>query len=131
MFHLENLVNRWRRPNEKRYRLVPLDWWAEDEGPLNFEPPVIVGRSERATLRLIDPWISRLHCELLERDGRLLVRDLESRHGVFVNGQRVSQMELQSGDVLHLGVSQFRVEYIPASDIPAPAQPPLDKKEAV
>lgn len=120
MFHLGEIVGRWRHQGEKRYRLVPLDWWAEEGEPVTFAAPAILGRNEKATLCLNDPWISRMHCELLEREGQLVVRDLESRHGVFVNGERVPQAELHPGDVLHLGVSRFRVEFVAAPVEPAP-----------
>jgi pSer/pThr/pTyr-binding forkhead associated (FHA) protein len=111
MFGLHELVNLWRRGHAKRYRLVPLDEWNEGVAPLLISPPAVLGRSSKADVRLADPWISRIHCELCERDGTLAVRDLESRHGVYVNDERVSQAVLHHGDVLLLGVSRFAVEY--------------------
>jgi pSer/pThr/pTyr-binding forkhead associated (FHA) protein len=39
-----------------------------------------------------------------------MVRDLDSRHGVFVNEKKVSQATLHSGDVIGLGASRFRLE---------------------
>jgi pSer/pThr/pTyr-binding forkhead associated (FHA) protein len=118
MFSLHELANRLGLHAAQQYRLVPLDWWA-DTKPIPFQAPAVVGRSSKADVRLTDPWISRVHCELSLQDGKLLVRDLESRHGVFVNEQRVRQAELHPGDVLLLGVTRFRLEY---DSTPAPAQ---------
>ena len=109
MFNVHEILDRWRSGGRKEYRLTPLDGMG-DERPLPIHPPVVVGRSERADLHLADPWVSRVHCVLAERDGELTVRDLESRHGVFVNDERVPQAILLPGDVLKIGASRFRVE---------------------
>ena len=50
--------------------------------------PAILGRDLKSDVRLADPWVSRLHGELNEIDGTLVVRDLGSKHGIFVNGHR-------------------------------------------
>jgi pSer/pThr/pTyr-binding forkhead associated (FHA) protein len=115
MFILHELASRLGLHAEKQYRLVPLDWWA-DVKPLSFQAPAVIGRSSKADVRLTDPWTSRVHCELSLQDGKLMVRDLESRHGVYVNEQRVRQAELHPGDVLLLGVTRFRLEYEPGTD---------------
>jgi predicted component of type VI protein secretion system len=110
MFGLEGILKRWKDSDTAPCRLAPLDAWAEN-GPLAFTPPAVIGRSTRADIRLNDPWVSRVHCELSLRDGQLVVRDLESRHGVYVNDQRVMQSVLHPGDVLLLGVTRYRVEF--------------------
>jgi pSer/pThr/pTyr-binding forkhead associated (FHA) protein len=77
------------------------------------EFPIVVGRSADCDLCLSDRWVSRHHCELDERQGRLYVRDLGSKHGIHVNGARVQGSVLLPGDTLELGLSSLRIEYQP------------------
>lgn len=67
------------------------------------ELPVVVGRGPSAGLVIADPHMSRLHCELLNIEGLLAVRDLESTNGTFVNGRRVTRVLLKPGDRLQVG----------------------------
>lgn len=69
--------------------------------------PVVIGRGEVATVRIDDRWLSRAHCELRCENDVLVVRDLGSKHGTFVNGQRISEARLESGDVLAIALCHF------------------------
>jgi pSer/pThr/pTyr-binding forkhead associated (FHA) protein len=73
--------------------------------------PAILGRGSDADIRLGDRWISRIHCEISEISGTLVVRDLESRHGTLVNGQYVAEAHLLPGDRLTVGLTSFEVKY--------------------
>jgi predicted component of type VI protein secretion system len=114
MFGLEGILNHWKRGGAAPCRLIPLDSWAEGK-PLLVHLPAVLGRSSNADVHLNDPWVSRVHCEIARRDGSVVLRDLESRHGVFVNEQRVLHTVLHPGDVLLLGVTRYRVEFDEAS----------------
>ena len=48
--------------------------------------PVVLGRNPDADVLLDDRWISRVHCEISEINGTLVVRDLGSQNGTLVNG---------------------------------------------
>ena len=73
-------------------------------------PNYLIGRSLQCHLRLGCPQVSRLHCELIVRDGYVAVKDLESTNGTFVNGKRVTaEHQLHSGDELGFGLCLFRV----------------------
>ncbi len=66
--------------------------------------PVVVGRGERADVRIPLEVLSRRHCLLFEHEGQWLVRDAASRAGTFVNGQKVAvRVQLKPGDVIRLG----------------------------
>lgn len=68
-----------------------------------------IGRAPRADFVVDAPLVSRLHCRLtLQTDG-LLVEDLESTNGTFVNGERVTKLLLRAGDALKVGRMEFRV----------------------
>jgi len=65
---------------------------------------ILIGAGASAHIQLEDPYISAAHCELERRPhGRLLVRDLGSKNGSFVNGNRVEIAELAIGAVLTTG----------------------------
>ena len=64
---------------------------------------VIVGRDEAARLRIPLPSVSRKHCELSIDDDELVVKDLSSANGTYVNGARVKEQELSPGDLLTVG----------------------------
>lgn len=72
--------------------------------------PAVVGRSSEADVYLDDPWASRSQCKLSICEDTLVVRDLKSRNGTFVNGERIETSRLQSGDQLVVGRIVFRIE---------------------
>ena len=73
--------------------------------------PAVLGRNSEADVRLDDNWTSRVHCEINEASGRLLVRDLGSTNGTMVNGKQVKEADLLPGDLLTVGLTSFKVEY--------------------
>ncbi len=68
-----------------------------------------VGRAPRADFVVDAPLVSRLHCRLTLQPGGLLVEDLESTNGTFVNGERVTRLVMRSGDALRVGRMEFSV----------------------
>jgi pSer/pThr/pTyr-binding forkhead associated (FHA) protein len=75
------------------------------------EFPLHLGRGPEADVQLGDRWVSREHCEIDCVDNVLLVRDLGSKHGTFVNGRSVLEAELRPGDLLNIGITRFVVQY--------------------
>jgi pSer/pThr/pTyr-binding forkhead associated (FHA) protein len=73
--------------------------------------PVRIGRSRSADIQVDDAWISRVHCEIDEINGALVVRDLHSTHGTYINGLRVTENLLMPGNQLGIGMSSFEVYY--------------------
>lgn len=109
--------------------LTPLDASRPDEQVVLGDLPVTIGRGHEACLRLLDPSVSRKHCEIDELEGRAVVRDLGSTNGTFVNGYGIRSEELlMPEDTLRVGRTRFLVAYSPAvsvmcktSDLSAPA----------
>jgi diguanylate cyclase (GGDEF)-like protein len=64
---------------------------------------LILGRAGGADVRLVDEGISRFHCRIRAEGPVLLVEDLQSRNGTFLNGRRVEQGQLADGDKIQLG----------------------------
>lgn len=77
---------------------------------------IIIGRDEAARLRIPLPSVSRKHCELSIDDEELVVKDLGSANGTYVNGARVKDRELSPGDLLTVGGVVFvvRIDGYPA-----------------
>ena len=73
--------------------------------------PAVLGRNADANVRLDDCWVSRVHCEISEISGTLLVRDLDSKNGTMVNGQYIKEAHLFPGDQLTVGLTSFQVQY--------------------
>lgn len=76
--------------------------------------PATIGRGRGQSIVLPHPLVSRQHCELFERDGMLMVRDLGSLNGTFVNNRRVTESPLAPGELLTIGTVTFRAVYEPA-----------------
>lgn len=91
--------------------------------------PVIVGRGRDVTLTLPHPLVSRLHCEIFESNGHLVVRDLGSLNGTYVNNHRVTEAVLPPGELLTVGTVTFRAVYA-AGEIPSEgADHPTDVRD--
>ena len=73
-------------------------------------PKFMIGRADDCQLKSRNELISRYHCVLLTEEGYVGVRDLGSRNGVFVNGEKIDQeTELRNGDRLTIGPLEFEV----------------------
>lgn len=68
-----------------------------------------IGRSRDNSIVLDDMLVSRRHVVITADDEGLLLRDVGSRNGTFVNGRRVEQIHLQEGDRIGIGASTFEV----------------------
>ena len=67
--------------------------------PLPFQ----IGRQGENHLVLRDNRISRSHARIVGEDGDYFIEDLDSRHGVFVNGKRIKRQKLNDGDRVDFG----------------------------
>jgi hypothetical protein len=92
-------------------------------GPRRVEiggEPMSIGRASDCDLVLADGRVSRYHARLRPRDGVIVLTDLGSTNGTFVNDQRIAEVVLGEGDRIRLGETQLAVERA-ASDAPPPA----------
>ena len=69
-----------------------------------------VGRAWENEIVLSDDRVSRRHGQLTTRHGALVYTDLGSTNGSFVNGTRVSEIALGSGDIVRLGNSTLTIK---------------------
>lgn len=72
---------------------------------------VVMGRDPNCDEPLDDPLLSWRHAKITRTGGQVLVEDLGSRNGTFVDGLRISgSTEIRSGQVVGLGSFQFRLD---------------------
>ncbi len=71
---------------------------------------LLIGRHDTCDVVLEDPTVSRMHARLFFRDGKWIVRDLESKNGTLVNGVAIGRCEIRPGDDLLLGEQYLKVD---------------------
>ncbi len=70
---------------------------------------ITIGRSARNTIQLMNPTVSRFHCEIAYSNGLWYLTDLNSRKGTYLNGQALEEREvLKSGDVIRITSNLLR-----------------------
>src|SRR5437879_13798179 len=87
----------------------------------------VIGRDPQCHLRPASPAISKRHCALIQRDGKVFVRDFDSTNGTFVNNQPVkAEVEANHDNPLRAVPcpSTVRVEPGAPSTNPRPPRPP-------
>lgn len=78
------------------------------------------GRNSANDVVLDDPTVSSQHCYLAMRGGRFVLHDLNSTNGTTVEGERITEIELSSGQRLMIGAVEFELaagDETAASDI--------------
>lgn len=71
---------------------------------------IVLGRSEEADLVLADPYASDFHMRLVAQETGMVLHDLGSTNGTYVNGRRVTApTELRRGDTIQLGKTVMEV----------------------
>src|SRR5262245_12037 len=94
---------------------------------LRPEQTLTLGRSRTCSIRLRDATVSREHCQLRLVNGRVVVTDLQSTHGLRYRGERCDRFEIDVGDGFHVGETFVHFDGCePVADaahggVPAPA----------
>lgn len=71
---------------------------------------VVLGRSAEADIVLEDPYASEFHMRLVRQDGGLVLHDLGTTNGTYVNGRRVNApIALSKGDAIQVGKTIMEV----------------------
>lgn len=70
----------------------------------------VVGRSPNADIQISDPYSSEFHARVGIQDGQVVVHDLGSTNGTYVNGRRVtSPTSVGRGDTVQIGKTILEV----------------------
>ncbi len=79
---------------------------------LEEKKKVFFGRGSECDVVINNPSLSRKHCVVKNENGKIILEDLNSTNGTFVNGIRVSRVELESGQRVFLGdICAFKFAY--------------------
>ena len=93
-----------------------------------------VGRAEDSDLIIASTRVSRHHCEIVNEQNRLIIRDKGSGNGTLVNGAKIQEQPLAPGDEVQVGPLTFVVEINGvrqrSSKPAAPARPAAAPKAA-
>ncbi|VTS03603.1 FHA domain-containing protein [Tuwongella immobilis] len=74
-------------------------------------PEFIIGRDEKCQLRPASQVISKQHCAIIQRDGKVFIKDFGSTNGTFVNKSQISgEVLLNDQDYLQVGPLEFRIQ---------------------
>jgi serine/threonine-protein kinase len=108
---------RWprRRPADGGARLVVRQPDFDNELEVEVGSHLRIGRSADADLHIGSPVVSRLHAEILRREGRYVIRDLNSANGTYVNGDRIV-IELALVDGSEITIGDVRLIFMSAED---------------
>lgn len=87
-----------------------------------------VGRLPDNAFSIPEASVSSHHAELLLRGSEVLVKDLDSTNGTFVNGERVTETVLKPGQILRLGMVEMRLE---TGEPAAPQKKLLDQTRVI
>ena len=78
---------------------------------------VTIGRGQDCHLRPHCRLVSKLHCAIARWAGKVVVRDLKSCNGTFVNEQRVhGEIQVKDGDMLRIGTLRFTLQIQASSE---------------
>jgi CheY-like chemotaxis protein len=90
---------------------------------------ITIGRGDGNHFQVVQPSVSGRHCEVQVRGGELVVRDLLSSNGTFIDGRQISESTVKPGETLRLGEVEIRFEADPQPSSPLAAAalkaPPL------
>lgn len=88
------------------------------------EEEVVIGRLQTNRITLSKPNVSKRHAVLSVRDGRVLIKDLGSTNGTYVNGRRITAArEVGPGDRVYIG--DFTIRARPASSLEEKSEPEI------
>ena len=85
-----------------------------------------IGRLEDNTFQIAEQSVSSHHCEVLLKGNDVVIRDLNSTNGTYINGEKITEKVLKPGQILRLGQVEVRLE---TDGQPATPAAPAGKKQ--
>lgn len=79
------------------------------EFPLPADRHVVIGRASDLDMVLVEDMVSRRHAKISPVDGALMIQDMGSTNGTFVNGEKVQKARIKVGDRILIGTSILKV----------------------
>ncbi|MCI0743788.1 MAG: FHA domain-containing protein [Verrucomicrobia subdivision 3 bacterium] len=88
-----------------------------------------VGRVSDNTFEIPEGSVSSHHAEILLRGKDVVIKDLNSTNGTFINGEKITEAVLKPGQILRLGMVEMRLET--GDSAPAASKKPLDHTRVI
>src|SRR5271156_377789 len=79
------------------------------EYPLGLQPEIVVGRSSDLDMVLVEDMVSRRHARIACTETQIIIEDLGSTNGTFVNGEKITRATLKEGDRVLIGTSILKL----------------------
>ncbi len=89
-----------------------------------------IGRVEDNLFQIAEPSVSSHHCEVLLRGNEVVIKDLNSTNGTFIDDEKITESVLKPGHTLRLGQIELRLEDDAAAPASAPAAASSKKPES-
>ncbi|HEV8541481.1 MAG TPA: FHA domain-containing protein [Verrucomicrobiae bacterium] len=89
-----------------------------------------IGRLEDNAFQIAEQSVSSHHCEILLKGNDVVVKDLNSTNGTYINGEKISEKPLKAGQILRLGSIEVRLEGDPGA-APTPEKKKMDPNTRV
>jgi hypothetical protein len=92
------------------------------EFPLRMEREIVIGRSSDLDMVLVEDMVSRKHAKISTAGQQIVIQDLGSTNGTFVNGEKVKKIRLKEGDRILVGTSIIKLVAVNAEAQPSEAE---------
>jgi hypothetical protein len=79
------------------------------EFPLPGGQEIVIGRGGELDIVLVEDMVSRKHAKIVTADGKIVIQDLGSTNGTFVNGEKIRKARLKEGDRVLIGTSILKL----------------------
>ncbi|MHC4857105.1 MAG: FHA domain-containing protein [Planctomycetota bacterium] len=92
---------------------VKLVFIKKDQTTQSFLLPsavTFIGRRQDCDLCIPLSMVSRRHCEIYNEFGKVMIRNLKSRNGTYVNDESIDETQIKAGDTLRIGPIHFIVQ---------------------
>src|SRR5437588_7694028 len=87
------------------------------EFPLRMDREIIVGRSSELDMVLVEDMVSRKHAKITASGDQIVIQDLGSTNGTFVNGEKIKKARLKEGDRILIGTSIIKLVAVDTSQV--------------
>ena len=100
-----------RRKRKEGRRVVFVRSESQQGREFEVNDVVVLGRSDETDVVLDDPYASEFHMRLVSQENGIMLHDLGSTNGTYVNGRRVSApTELKRGDTIQVGKTVIEIK---------------------
>jgi pSer/pThr/pTyr-binding forkhead associated (FHA) protein len=99
-----------RRNRREGTRVVMIKSETQQGTEVDVQDVTVLGRSPEADVNLDDPYASEFHMRLVAQENGMVLHDLGSTNGTYVNGRRVTApTSLRRGDTIQVGKTVMEV----------------------